>query len=77
MIESKISYQEELEDLTGKIFIGDLTPLVYDVLKDSKDITSLLQYLTGQDVDVNAEESVRQPEAAPNFDEWFKGCVEV
>ena len=28
---------QELEDLTGKLFKGDITPIVFDILKDTAD----------------------------------------
>jgi hypothetical protein len=38
-------FHEELEDLTGVLFKGNITPLVYDLLKDTRDIKGLLKYL--------------------------------
>lgn len=41
-------YQEELEELTGKIFAGDLTPLVYELLKNSPEKEKLVTFLGGK-----------------------------
>jgi len=65
-------YRDELEELTGKIYRGDLTPLVYDLLKDSNDIKGLLHYLNKEEViEVKEISEVSKPESAPNFAEWF------
>lgn len=63
-------YKDELEEITGKLYNGDLTPLVYDLLKTSEDLESLLLYLTGEEV-AKVEEVVNVPKPAPSFENWF------
>jgi hypothetical protein len=67
-------YKEELEELTGKIYNGDLTPLVFDLLKESPYLDVLLHELTGKEITAKPEDEVQQPTAAPKFEDWFKNC---
>lgn len=39
----------ELEIYTGKLISGDITPIVYDMFKDSEDILGLIRYLDKQE----------------------------
>ena len=41
-------YQEELEELTGKIYAGDFTPLVYELLKSTSAKDNLILALGGE-----------------------------
>lgn len=70
-------YQDEIEELTGKIFKGDLTPLVYDLFKDSNDIEGLIKYLTGEIIEKEKEDEVVKPVAAPRFEDWFRSCKQI
>ena len=69
--------KEELENLTGKIYNGDLTPLVFNLLENSDDLKGLLKQLTGESIKTLQEDTVEQPKAAPKFEEWLKGCVRI
>lgn len=62
-------YQEELEELTGKIFVGDLTPLVYDLLKDTNDLPALIKHLGG--VVVEQDDTPTDVQPLPSFEELF------
>lgn len=64
-------YKEELEELTGKLYRGDLTPLVYDLLKDSNDLKSLLAYLKSEDIEEDVKPEIERPKPAPSFNNWF------
>ncbi|MDR1523289.1 MAG: hypothetical protein LBS29_04995 [Endomicrobium sp.] len=44
---------EELECVTGKLLRGDITTVVYDILKDSEDVSFIIKTLEG--VATNAE----------------------
>lgn len=69
-------YKEELESLTHKIYTGDLTPLVFEILKTSPDKKALVEYLTHEDI-VIEEEIVKAPTSAPTFSDWFGECVQI
>ena len=40
-------YLDELQAHTGEVLRGDITPVVYDILKDTKDIDGLIDMLRG------------------------------
>lgn len=72
-------YQDEIELITGKVYNGDLTPIVFDLVKDSRHLDSLYQYLTGEilkhDINNNTGKVVRaQDSDRPCFEKWFKQC---
>lgn len=69
--------KEELENLTGKIYNGDLTPLVFNLLENSTDLQGLLKQLTGETINTLQEDTVEQPKSAPNFENWLKGCLRI
>lgn len=77
MLDSREIYYEELENITGKLFKGDITPLVYDLLKDSTDLSGLILHLTGKEVEVKNEVKVQTPKSAPSFDDWFNSCQKI
>ena len=67
-------YQKELEELTGKIYSGDLTPLVYDLLKNTSDKHALLLYLGADPKPKPKEEPII---TLPSFDKLFAEGIEV
>ena len=69
-------YREELEALTSKLYKGDFTPLIYDVLKDSDDLPALLKYLTGQEIEEEIV-TVVQTDSAPSFEDWFRDFTKI
>lgn len=73
-------YREELENLLGKIFLGDITPLVYTILKDSNNLDVLLKELSGETIckteDKDFTETI-QPPRAVTFEEWFNSQPKV
>lgn len=70
-------YKDEVEDLTGKIFKGDLTPLIYNLFQDSRDIEGLIEYLTGEIIEKDIKDNVVKPVAAPDFETWFDNCKQL
>ena len=64
-------YREELEELTGKLYRGDITPLMYDLLKDSMNLGDLLFELTGEKPIEQMEETIERPQATMSFEDWF------
>lgn len=69
-------YQEELEELTGKIFAGDLTPLVYELLKKSSEKEKLILALGGKlKKKPKPVETVKQ--SFVSFDALFANGLEV
>ena len=69
-------FKEDIECLTGKIFQGNITPLVYEILKDTKDLKGLLNFLNDT-VTLDIEQSIPQVKAAPDFTEWFNTLIAV
>lgn len=67
-------YRQEVECYTHKLSNGDLTPLVYDILKDTNDAESLLAYLGYQNKEKD-ENVVAQK--SRTFTELFEQSVEV
>ena len=69
------SLREELSALTNKLFIGDPTALVYDILKDTPDMNGLVSYLTGglEDADNNEPREIVREECGlrPSVEEWL------
>lgn len=58
---------EDIEIITGKCFSGDITPLVYLMLKETKDKEGLLRYLGYKEKKTKQEE----PEKKPTFMDLF------
>ncbi len=47
---SEALYKEEIEELLGKLFSGNITCITYELLKDTTDMDALITYLTGEEV---------------------------
>lgn len=72
-------YKTELESLSGKVFNGDITPIVFDLLKDSKHIDKLIEHLRkGDKKHVNNNKpnnTVRKKDYdRPCFEKWFSNA---
>lgn len=70
--------KSEIEFLTGKLYNGDLTPVVYELFKDTKDRNGLLcvlQEVTGEHVYRNdtIETEDQKDNHRLSFEEWFSG----
>ena len=71
-------YIKELEALTNKVLSGDITPVVFDLLADTKYLDSLYRYLTGGnfsygDNNNDTDTAVREEgNDRPCFKEWFR-----
>lgn len=73
----------ELEILTGKLIRGDITPIVFDLIKDSHFINDIFELtLDNGECDKNAskEEVSRVTNndcgIGPDFQEWFSNSVQ-
>ncbi len=77
MADKEIFYKNELEELVGKLYNGDMTVLVYELLKDTHDMDSLLEYLTGERPESNLDVVEEEIHNTPNFRDWFSSCTEV
>lgn len=68
-------YKTELEVILGKLISGDLTPVMYSLLKDTPDKESLLNYLKGVKSDVRAKQSITTEDHEDNDNtrlaQWF------
>ncbi len=67
-------YSDELQAFTGQVFKGDITPIVFDLLKPTDRIEELLNYLRGvSDVCVKRTSQISINEGDNRFDieEWF------
>ena len=68
-------YNTELEVLLGTLISGDLTPIVYKLLKDTPYTECLLEYLKGVKPDVCTEQSIETEDSENNDGEslaqWF------
>lgn len=69
-------FQIELEDLTNKIFKGDLTPLVYELLKDTPYKEDLIIALGGE-VKNKETKSIDEEQPFIPFDTLFDKGLEV
>lgn len=72
-------YKAELESLTGKVFNGDITPIVFDLLKDSKHVVELVKYLSKgelSNVVINKPNNAVRKEDydRPCFEKWFSNA---
>ena len=72
---------DELTTLTGKIFSGDITPLVFELFKDANDIPALIAYLGGGEIDANnhkPDKVVREEGChRPSVEEWLRKCEQL
>ena len=66
--------KKDLEELSGSLFQGNLTPIVYDLIKDTIYKEECLAYL-GKKVE-HVEESV-DIKPAQDFKTWFESFKEV
>lgn len=64
-------YKSELEELTGKVYRGDLTPMVFDLIKESLFKEVLIKELSGEDFIVEMNAETVEFEEVLNFDDWF------
>lgn len=77
MKNSQELFQCEIEALTGKIYKGDVTPLIYDLLKTSPHLDKLLVYL-GKEIKPNVcnnefDTTLREEiNNRPCFEKWFE-----
>ena len=77
MVDKERFYKSELEYVTGKIYSGDMTVMVYYLLKDTQDMDSLMEYLTGERPGSNSEIIEEKIQKSPSFQDWFRGCTEI
>lgn len=82
MSKSQELFQREVEALTGKVYNGDVTPLVYEVLQSSSHLDKLLVYLRKENepnVCNNESHTTLREEGnnRPCFKEWFSGCEQL
>lgn len=69
-------YRQEIEHYTHKLSSGDLTPLIYDMLKETSDLKGLLEYLGYIEEEKNKTNNV-VAQQSKTFTELFKQSVEV
>ncbi len=65
--------RRELEFLTGKLIQGDITPIVYELLKDScykEDILMYESFLV-KEHEISKRETMKE-EGREDFDTWIK-----
>lgn len=67
----------ELEDLTGVLIRGDVTPVVARLLKPTKHISELLRYLDALEDTETDSYDVLTVEPAPSFDDLFRNSTIV
>lgn len=70
-------YQMELEEITGKVFTGDFTPLVYDMLKNSKAKDILIRELGGTPPKKEAPKTTKAETSFVSFEKLFNNGLEV
>lgn len=70
-------YRQEVEFYTHKLSNGDLTPLIYDMLKGTNDLTGLLEYLGYVEKDKKDKNSNTVAQRSKTFTELFTQGVEV
>lgn len=68
-------YKQELEFYTHKIAEGNITPLVFELLKDTEDMEGLLEYL-GYKTKKHLSENKMIKERT-SFSDMFENGVEV
>jgi hypothetical protein len=66
--------REDLECLTGKLIKGSLTPIIYDLLKDSPYIEDLRTVKGGTDVSKQRTNTNNKPIVAggSDIDKWLR-----
>lgn len=64
-------YQADLEVLTHKLYKGDLTPIVFDLLKDTIYLDSLIHYLGGKPPEKEEEDNEDEIKPQASFIELF------
>lgn len=69
----------ELEALTGKVYRGDVTAVVFDILKDTPHLDHLLAYLSEEKLvnvrDNKPNTTVREEDSdRPCFEKWITRC---
>lgn len=69
-------YKEELEELSGKIYNGDLTPIVFDLLKDTTDVKGLLNYLNAT-IEEDEKMKIVTPTTGVTFEELFNNSPKI
>ena len=68
----------EIENLTGKIFSGDPTPLVFNLVKDSTKLLSLYNELSEQKlVDDEEVETTNIQSAMGSFENLFNSATVI
>ncbi len=67
-------YRQEVELYTHRVSSGNLTPLIYDMLKDTEDVKGLLDYLGYSEEKKEVQNDVPKRKT---FTELFKNSVEV
>lgn len=78
MKDNQTIFQNELEAITGMIFKGDITPVVFDLLKDSPNLDKLYTSLTNEVIESKDDnKDVLEVEAAPSFENWFSSFRRV
>lgn len=68
--------QKDLEELTNCVFRGDITPILYNLVKDSPYKEDCLEYL-GIAKQKKTVEEIVQPQPAQDFRDWFNSFKEV
>lgn len=65
---------DELELLTGKLIQGDITPIVYELLKDSPYKEDIVEYqsLLVKEHPLPKKETTTIGEEKEDFDDWIK-----
>lgn len=71
-----MNYMEELEALTGTVYRGDITPVVFELLKNTHDMKGLLSFLNKEITEVK-EEQIVQPTPCLSLEEVFGNCPTV
>ena len=62
-------YHDELEDLLGIIYNGDVTPLVYDLLKNTEDLPALLKYLN---IEPKTKETIPENDGIVSLEQFLQ-----
>lgn len=67
-------FRQELEFYSHKLVEGDITPILFELLKDTKDMQELLTYLGYKPV---VEEKTKNEEVMGAFSKLFENSTEV
>lgn len=65
--------KQELEELTGKVIKGDITPILFDLIAESEYLGDLFYELSGTEL-TSEEVAVRTESKTVDFDSWFNQC---